>query len=517
MAQKKSKKGKITAMPTSPGNYVRSGKARMLPIHECFMVKDERRAGIVVIVVVRKHVNGHLTGAHFLVDLWCLGVKDSTFFTHMPEHEYEMKVKGEYEEENIEPEYIDYPRAHTLIYGAVAFANKYGLRPHKSFESCRMVLAPEEELPIDGSAVFGREGKPTFVASEYDDFSKISRVIATLEKTAGPGNFDYIRVLEDEFDDDDEEFDDDEFDDEEFDDEFEEGDEDDDEFDDEIDEDLLDEEMEDEDEFDDDDELDEDDSVEAWQAFVSEEIFPPGEIEAISGGEKKPTPVQAFFLADAMYESAFPSTNHDEILGETTALQLAMLEMTDTPGAILAGENWAESRIKKVLRLISQQKASEALAVIEKECARNPGALYPYQLRCLLTSLLDVPLPEDAFDGFCNTFPGSMLAKLLQAYRLILIGKREEGFELMGHDDDIAVAFPEKYDAFFEEEILFFHTILCAYYSETGDVERARLIAHEMIYFGDHRDFNLIGCLQRLIKKISEKILEKNPDLRDNP
>lgn len=481
MAQKKSRRGKITTMPPSPENYVRSGKARKLPIHECFMVKDDQGAGVVMIVVVRKHANGHLTGAHFLVDLWCLGVKDSLLFCNLPEHEYEMKVKADYEEEDIELEYIDYPRAHTLIYGAMAFAGKYGFRPHKSFDSCRMVLAPEEELPIDGSVVFGCEGKPTFVASEDDDFSKINKIIATLEKTAGPGNYDYLTAFDEEMDDDDEE----------------------------LDEDLW-------DEFDEDDEWDDEGGLDDWQGLIAAEIFQPGEMEAISSGKKKPSPAQAFYMSDALYKKFCPSED-DALVEGVTELLSAMEEMTDTPEAILADEDEAKARFKKVFKLMSKGKVDDALVMLETESARDPRVLYPYQLRCLLTSLFDAPLPESAFDGFCKAFPGSTLARMLKAYRLILVGEPGEGYRVMGHHDDINKAFPERYGAFFEEELYFFHTILCAYYTATGQLARAGLIAHEMIYFGDRDDFNLMGCLQKLVQAMNQKIREQCPDINENP
>jgi hypothetical protein len=413
------------------------------------------------------------------VDLWCLGVKDSLFFFNVPEHEYETEIKTEYEESEIEPEHIDYPRAHTLIYGAVAFARRYGLKPHKSFETCRMVLAPEEEYSLDESVVFGRDGRPVFVASANDDVSKINKIVATLEKTAGPGNFDYMTAFEEDDDDDDDEFDEDPFADAEFDD--------------------------DDDEF---DEFDDDNSMERRQAFLLSEIFPPGEMDAIAKGKKLPNPLQAFYIADALYEKHYPFAE-DAFQNETIALEPVLDEMTESPEAILAYPDEMDSRIRKVFRLTSKGKVDAAVAMIESESARDPRVLYPYQLRCLLTSLYDAPLPESAFDGFCDAFPGSTLARMLKAYRLILLGEPGEGYRVMGHHDDINEAFPERYGMFFEEEIYFFHTILCAYYTAIGELAPARLIAHEMIYYGDRDDFSLMGCLRKLVNAMTGKVAGK--------
>ncbi|MFQ5752622.1 MAG: hypothetical protein ACE5HI_11550, partial [bacterium] len=74
----KKKKARIVQMPLSPKQYIKT-QARQLPIHECLITYDWEDSGMVDVLIARKHKNGKVTCGFYLVDLLCLGVKD-TFF-----------------------------------------------------------------------------------------------------------------------------------------------------------------------------------------------------------------------------------------------------------------------------------------------------------------------------------------------------------------------------------------------------------------------------------------------------
>src|SRR5438309_465578 len=65
--------------PLSPKKYIQT-RARTLPIYKCFVNKDWRAIDIANVFVMRQHVNGHITAGVYLVDLLCLGIKDTFFF-----------------------------------------------------------------------------------------------------------------------------------------------------------------------------------------------------------------------------------------------------------------------------------------------------------------------------------------------------------------------------------------------------------------------------------------------------
>lgn len=196
----KSNKGKVIQM-LSPENYIRK-KVRTLPIYECLVRSDWEETKLTTVTVARNHTNGNITVCSYLVDLLCLGVKDSMYLFNVPVHKYEEfkeKVNGE-----MEMTEVDYALAHNIVYAGVEFAEEFGFKPHKDFESVTKYMLEEDTEDIELIEIeCGNEGRPVYMQGPFDDDAKARRIIAQLEKNAGPGNYEYIEGF-DEFDDDDE-------------------------------------------------------------------------------------------------------------------------------------------------------------------------------------------------------------------------------------------------------------------------------------------------------------------------
>src|SRR5271156_1996738 len=208
----KNKKGKVVSIKPaqlSPENYIKAN-ARSLPIEECLITDDWEDAGICNIIVARGHKTGNVTFGIYLVDLYCLGVKDADYYFNMPADEYERLKYGVPGLERCE-----YPLAHNIIYGAMAYADDFGFKPHKDFSTAQFILDEDDENAELIEIEFGMNGKPSYIAGPYDDEPKIQQITKTLLRTAGEGNFDIIYEFDedDEFEDEDgelDEFEDDE-------------------------------------------------------------------------------------------------------------------------------------------------------------------------------------------------------------------------------------------------------------------------------------------------------------------
>lgn len=202
----KKKKGKVIALKPvqqSAENYIRNN-ARLLPIVECIINEDWESAGICNIVVARKHKNGNITAGLYLVDMFCLGLKDTFYEFNLLPADYELLKR-----KMPDWEACEYSLAHNIIYGGIAFAEEYGFKPHKDFEIARFILEEDtddvEFIELD----FGIDGIPNYVPGPNDSPHKIQAVISTLTKTAGAGNFK-IADLDEDFDDIDDDWEDDE-------------------------------------------------------------------------------------------------------------------------------------------------------------------------------------------------------------------------------------------------------------------------------------------------------------------
>ena len=189
--------GKVIQM-LSPENYIRK-KARSLPIYECMVNSGWEESSLVQASIARKHTNGNLTVCFYLVDLLCLGVKDTHYMFNVSPVEYNEQLEHIREQMPIQP--AEYAMVHNIIHTGIEFAEDYGFAPHKDFTSITQFMLEEDTDDIGLIDIeCGKDGDPVYVRGPFDDDAKMRRIIAQLEKTAGPGNYTIIDEDED-FDD----------------------------------------------------------------------------------------------------------------------------------------------------------------------------------------------------------------------------------------------------------------------------------------------------------------------------
>jgi hypothetical protein len=186
------KKGKAQAM-LSPENYIRK-KARSLPVYKCLVNLGWKNTGMAHVCVVRQHINGNLTAGFFLVDLLCMGVKDSHYVFNYPDFEFKEALENfQHDNEFIE---IDYTLAHNIIYAGLEFGEENGFTPCKEFAVSKYLIEEDnneiELIDID----CGTNGVPT-VFKGYDNLTEASKAIAILDKNVGPGNYILHHVNQD--------------------------------------------------------------------------------------------------------------------------------------------------------------------------------------------------------------------------------------------------------------------------------------------------------------------------------
>ncbi|MEO7316412.1 MAG: hypothetical protein ABIW47_14580 [Ginsengibacter sp.] len=166
----------------SPENYLKT-RARVLPIGTCYVSSDWQEKGLVTLVVTRVHKNGNFTFGLFLVDLYCLGVKE-TLYVFNEQGKYHAFLNVLKEEEEIKE--CPYALAHNIIYGAVAYAQDLGFQPAKEFALTRFLLEEDDDSVELMDIQFGLSGKPAiFIQNE----KHADEIIAILEKNAGPEGY----------------------------------------------------------------------------------------------------------------------------------------------------------------------------------------------------------------------------------------------------------------------------------------------------------------------------------------
>jgi hypothetical protein len=200
---RKKKKKTISRPSLKPENLIIK-RARIFPIYECLKVDGWFEGGKTQITVARRMPNGTLILGFYLVDLWCLGLKDTFYRAGLTIPEYQ-ELLGDLNSE-IRMIACEPNEAFNMIYAAIEFAENIGFKPHKDFKITRGLLDPPDEIEYMDIET-GLNGKPCYYSGPDDN---VEAILKKLDVNPGRGNYLYsgIGIMPD-FEDDD--FEDDDF------------------------------------------------------------------------------------------------------------------------------------------------------------------------------------------------------------------------------------------------------------------------------------------------------------------
>lgn len=151
--------------------------------------RDDDLKGMSQIFVTRMDGPTYLV-ANFLIDYWCLGVKNAMVPRKTKLADYQFMLEATFTRSmNDTYKTISLEQAQSIIYGAVDYANALGLEPHPDFERAKKTLGPRMENLTQ--LEFGLNGKPHYVNGPYDNPDKI---VAKLRENVGEGNFEFTYI-----------------------------------------------------------------------------------------------------------------------------------------------------------------------------------------------------------------------------------------------------------------------------------------------------------------------------------
>ena len=184
--QRKSHQQAFTSF--SPQAIIR--RARAFPLFECWISANWQQdgLGLVQILLARQQPDGDICFGSYLVDKYCLGLKNTFANAGFSRTRYQNEVQSTIFHENV-PVACPVELAHQMIYASIEYAAQFGFQPEQDFALSQYLLAPRGELEEPYQLTFGKNGKPFFVAGPHDN---AARILKQLEKTAGPGNYDYL-------------------------------------------------------------------------------------------------------------------------------------------------------------------------------------------------------------------------------------------------------------------------------------------------------------------------------------
>jgi hypothetical protein len=174
----------------SAGMNARMAIAQNWPVSDVRVATDLWDDGIGYVALARRGRNNQVAYANFLVDVYCLGVKNVALFIG-PEGQWHDMLEGAAEHgmnlETATPEY-----ARKLVEGAVSFARSCGLEPHPDWPVAARIFGDIDPTRCLNEFTFGKDGKPFYIAGPFDSPERVQQITVALAKNAGPDHFDYV-------------------------------------------------------------------------------------------------------------------------------------------------------------------------------------------------------------------------------------------------------------------------------------------------------------------------------------
>jgi hypothetical protein len=136
------------------------------------------------LILARGATSHHLTVGGFLIDAWCLGIKDTFFHTASAESFEDLIAKLETTGtvEDIDPGY-----ARKLLRDVTAWAAANGVAPHRDFAALEKLFGDVDADACDASFQFGHDGKPVYISGPNDTPAQSRFGLGAIKKAIGTG------------------------------------------------------------------------------------------------------------------------------------------------------------------------------------------------------------------------------------------------------------------------------------------------------------------------------------------
>jgi len=147
-------------------------------------------------MIARRIPGGDIAVVAFIVDVFCLGVKNS-LFTVKSEHEYQHVVKPRLTSTHgSDFESLHPSCARKLIEGAVDYASELGFSPHSDYQKDKAMFGDIDPVACPESYTYGHDGKPFYVSGPNESSAKKKKIVEQLQERCGEGQYEFVVGME---------------------------------------------------------------------------------------------------------------------------------------------------------------------------------------------------------------------------------------------------------------------------------------------------------------------------------
>ncbi len=168
-----------------PARVLRAAHA---PVQHCFLTESVFDIGMGTLVLARGVTRHHVALSSFLIDVFCLGVKD-VMFESVESDVFEMYMDATDAGSpviSVDPSY-----ARKLLRELAGWSQSIGFAPHRDFVAVERIFGDVSADASDAVFRFGYDGKPLYIPGPTDTAALIRRRIGQLQKSLGDDGFSF--------------------------------------------------------------------------------------------------------------------------------------------------------------------------------------------------------------------------------------------------------------------------------------------------------------------------------------
>jgi hypothetical protein len=166
-----------------PARVLRAADA---PIQACLLSESAFDIGMGTLVLARGATPHHVTFGVFLIDVFCLGIKD-VMFKSLERDVFEKYMDAGSPMVSVDPGY-----ARKLLRDLAAWSQSIGFAPHEDFAAVERMFGDVSADASDAVFRFGRDGKPIYIPGPNDSVRLVQRRMEQLQKHLGDDGLDFV-------------------------------------------------------------------------------------------------------------------------------------------------------------------------------------------------------------------------------------------------------------------------------------------------------------------------------------
>jgi hypothetical protein len=161
---------------------IRLAAAASWPVVQAVCSSELWSSGIGSLAIARRESDGGLVFAVFLVDAYCLGVKNAFWKagTHADFRELIDRLEKTQPIGAIDPACLK-----KIVQGAVEYAKSFGFAPHSDYRHASMLLEGIDPTTCPQQFTFGHDGKPLYVQGPHESSTQAAIIMQRIHEAGG--------------------------------------------------------------------------------------------------------------------------------------------------------------------------------------------------------------------------------------------------------------------------------------------------------------------------------------------